>query len=175
MKVFIVAMLCLWPTMAIHTVAQTFLTSLDQLTTGYYRIYSLAYNATMAMSETTTGSNNVFCDTPDNSDYMQVWYINVSAATENSKTATIQNIVSERWINRSSGNFHTHPTAMTFTVALTTDGFIIYNGYGLHHQESGHDVVSYSTSGYASKWQIEAATIDETALAAQKAEYNGFA
>lgn len=175
MKVFIVAMLCLWPTMAIHTAAQTFLTSLDQLATGYYRIYSLAYNATMVMSETTTGSNNVFCDTPDNSDYMQVWYINVSAETTTTKTVTIQNAVSERWMNRSGSNFHTWPTALTLTVALTTDGFIIYKGDGLHHQESGHDVVSYSTSGYASKWQIEAATIDETALAAQKAEYNGFA
>jgi len=168
------AILWLSQMVTMRVTAQTYLTSLDQLTTGYYRVYSLAYNSTMAMSETTTGSNNVFCDTPNSNDYMQVWYFNVSASTATTKTVTIQNAVSKRWVNRSSGNFHTHPTAMTFTVEFTSGGFIIYNGNGLHHQNSGHDVVSYLTSADASKWQIEAASVDDTALAAQQAEYNGF-
>lgn len=128
----------------------------------------------MAMSEASTGSNNVFCDTPDVNDYMQVWYILVKSSSETTKTVEFQNVVSERWINRSSGNFHTWPTAQTYTTELTETGFIIYNGNGFHHQQSGHDVVSYNTTSAASKWQLEKVTIDETALAAQKADYSGY-
>ena len=151
-----------------------YLNSLSQVTTGYYRIYSLAYNTTMAMSETSTGSDNVFCDTPNSNDYMQVWKIEVAATDESSKTVRLQNAVSERWINRSSGNFHTWPSAMTFTMTLTSDGFIIANGGGLHHQQSGHNVVSYGTDGFASKWQIEPATMNETLLAEQRADYQNY-
>ena len=150
-----------------------YLTSLDDVTTGYYRIYSLAYGTTMAMSETTTGSNNVFCDTPNENDYMQVWYIEVTTGT--TKTVKLQNVVSERWIDRWNGNFKTFDkSAMKFTIALTETGFIIYNGGGFHHQQSGHDVVSYGTDAVASKWQLEAVTVNETTLAAQKTEYNGY-
>lgn len=168
----IVALLLTMSTQALGT---TYLTSLDQVESGkYYRFYSLSYNATMAMSETTTGSNNVFCDTPDENDYMQVWKIVVSASTETSKTVTIQNAVSERWINRSSGNFHTWPTGQDYTIQLTADGFTIANGGGFHHQQNGHDVVSYSVTAAASKWQLEEVTINETALNAQKEEYNNY-
>ena len=155
------------------TTRADYLMSLDDVTTGYYRIYSLAYGTTMAMSETTTGSNNVFCDTPDANDYMQVWYIEVTTGT--TKTVKLQNVVSERWIDRWNGNFKTFDkSAMKFTIALTETGFIIYNGGGFHHQQSGHDVVSYGTDAVASKWQLEAVTVNETTLAAQKAEYNGY-
>lgn len=160
-------------TMSLQTRA-AYLTTLDEVTTGYYKVYSLSYNATMAMSEASTGSNNVFCDTPDANDYMQVWYILVKSSSETTKTVEFQNVVSERWINRSSGNFHTWPTAQTYTMALTETGFIIYNGNGFHHQQSGHDVVSYGTSSAASKWQLEKVSIDETALATQKADYTGY-
>lgn len=160
-------------TMSLQTRA-AYLTSLSDVTTGYYKVYSLSYNATMAMSEASTGSNNVFCDTPDANDYMQVWYILVKSSSETTKTVEFQNVVSERWINRSSGNFHTWPTAQTYTMELKETGFIIYNGNGFHHQQSGHDVVSYGTSSAASKWQLEKVSIDETALATQKADYTGY-
>ena len=163
-------------TMSTQALGATYLTSLDQVESGkYYRFYSLSYNATMAMSETTTGSNNVFCDTPDENDYMQVWKIVVSASTETSKTVKIQNAVSERWINRSSGNFHTHSWGQEYTMELTTTGFIFYAGNGgFHHQQSGHDVVNYGVTAAASKWQLEEVTINETALNAQKEEYNNY-
>lgn len=160
-------------TMSLQTRA-AYLTSLSDVTTGYYKVYSLSYNATMAMSEASTGSNNVFCDTPDANDYMQVWYILVKSSSETTKTVEFQNVVSERWINRSYGNFITWSTAQTYTMALTETGFIIYNGNGFHHQQSGHDVVSYMTSSAASNWQLEKVSIDETALATQKADYTGY-
>lgn len=163
-------------TIAIQASAEkNFLTSIDQVGNGkYYRVYSLAYGMTMAMSETSTGSNNVFCDTPNENDYMQVWKIVVSASTETQKTITLQNVVSGRWMNRSNNNFHTSSSAQSYTMELTTTGFIIYNGGGFHHQQSGHDVVSYTINADASKWQLEEVTVDQTALAAQQADYNGY-
>ena len=164
-----------------------YLTSLDQVESGkYYRFYSLAYGLTMAISETETptlvvGSYtypNVFCDTPDANDYMQVWQITVTSTANNVKKIKIQNSVSERWINRSTvngtGNFHTYPQGQEYTIDLTDAGFIIYNGAGFHHQQNGHDVVSWSTDSPASKWQLEEVTVDEAALAAQQADYTNY-
>ena len=161
---------------------QSYLTSISQLETGYYRVYSLAYDATMVMSETEVPTlvvgnfiyPNVFCDTPNENDYMQVWKIVVSASTETTKTVQFQNVMSERWINRSSGNFHTYPTAQTYTMEMTASGFIIYYGGGFHHQQNGHDVTSYGTDAAASKWQLEKVTIDADALATQKESYTAF-
>ena len=155
-----------------------YLTSIDEVTTGYYKVYSLSYNATMAMSEASTGSSNVFCDTPDANDYMQVWYIVVDASksTGTTKAIQLQNAVSERWIDR-SGNLiqtYTNHSSTPFTLAYTDAGFTIARGNGLHHQQNGHDVVSYGTSSAASKWQLEKVSIDETALATQKADYSGY-
>ena len=155
-----------------------YLTSIDEVTTGYYKVYSLSYNATMAMSEASTGSSNVFCDTPDANDYMQVWYIVVDASksTGTTKAIQLQNAVSERWIDR-AGNLiqtYTNHSSTPFTLAYTDAGFTIARGNGLHHQQNGHDVVSYGTSSAASKWQLEKVSIDETALATQKADYSGY-
>ena len=160
--------------MGLQAGGQTYLTSLDEVTTGYYKVYSLAYDMTMAMSESATGSTNVYVDTPDASDYMQVWRIEVAARGETTLTVRLQNAVTQRWINRSNGNFHTWPTAMTFTMNLSEKGFAIYNGGGLHHQQNGHDVVSWDANADASKWQLEAVTVDDEALAAQQATYNDF-
>ena len=90
-----------------------YLTSLDQVELGkYYRFYSLAYNMTMAMSETETptlvvGANtypNVYCDTPNQNDYMQVWKITNLTVDGSKKKVKIQNAVSGRWINRRPGD-----------------------------------------------------------------------
>lgn len=163
------------------TTRADYLTSLDDVTTGYYRIYSLAYGTTMAMSETTTGSNNVFCDTPDANDYMQVWYIELTASqpSETTKNVQIKNAVSGRWIDRASGNFGTYVnySSTALTVAYADGYFTISRGDGFHHQQNGHDVVSWSTNSDASKWKLEKVTIDDVAQAAldaQKAEYNGY-
>ena len=115
-----------------------YLTSIDEVTTGYYKVYSLSYNATMAMSEASTGSSNVFCDTPDANDYMQVWYIVVDASksTGTTKAIQLQNAVSERWIDR-AGNLiqtYTNHSSTPFTLAYTDAGFTIARGNGLHHQ-----------------------------------------
>ena len=159
----------------------TYLTSLDQVTTGYYRIYSLAYGSTMAMSETKTGSNNVYCDTPDENDYMQVWYIELTASqpSETTKNVQIKNAVSGRWIDRANNNWGTYVnhSSTALTVAYADGYFTISRGDGFHHQQSGHDVVSWSTNSDASKWKLEKVTIDDVAQAAldaQKAEYNGY-
>ena len=71
---------------------QTFVTSLEQVETGYYRVYSQAYNATMAMSEATS-THNVFCDAPDEDDYLQVWEITVTGISDASKDITIKNVI----------------------------------------------------------------------------------
>ena len=159
----------------------TYLTSLDQVTTGYYRIYSLAYGSTMAMSETKTGSYNVYCDTPDENDYMQVWYIELTASqpSETTKNVQIKNAVSGRWIDRANNNWGTYVnhSSTALTVAYADGYFTISRGDGFHHQQSGHDVVSWSTNSDASKWKLEKVTIDDVAQAAldaQKAEYNGY-
>lgn len=153
-----------------------YLTSLDQVESGkYYRIYSLAYNTTMAMAETSTGSYNVFCDVPNAQDYMQVWKIVVSASTATKKTVTIQNAVSGRWINRSFGGYITWPTGQNYYMELTGTGFVIYpDANGFHHQQSGHNVVAYDVNADASKWQLEEAEIDAEALAAQQVDYNNY-
>ena len=166
-------LLLLTVTMQAHA---AYLTSLDQVTTGYYRVISEAYNTTMAMSETSTGTNNVFCDTPNENDYMQVWYIDVKASTETSKGVQIKNAVSERWIDRAGTliQTYTNHSSTPFTIVLTETGFTIARGNGFHHQQSGHDVVSFGTSSDASKWQLEAVEVDEAALSAQKEEYNNY-
>ena len=161
---------------AIQTHA-AYLTSLDEIVSGrYYRFYSLAHGMTTAMSETTTGSNNVFCDTPNENDYMQVWYVEVSSTSSNALSVQLRNAVSGRWIDRSGNLIQTYinPSSTPFTMALTDDGFTIARGNGLHHQQSGHDVVSWDISSPASKWQIEEVTVDQTALDAQKEDYNGY-
>ena len=71
------------------------MTSLDQVTTGYYRIYS-QYNTNgsdMALTENTS-DHYMYCTTPNASDYLQVWYITVTASSATSKTITLQNSVS---------------------------------------------------------------------------------
>ena len=170
---FLLGVLLLMPS-ATAQASPVFLNSLGEVTTGYYRVYSLAYGDTLAMSEASTGSANVFCDTPNASDYMQVWQIVVTPVSETLLSCQLQNVVTSRWMNRSDGNFHTWPTAMTFSMQLTDAGFIIYNGKGLHHQQSGHDVVSWSTDSDASKWQLEAVTINDSALAAQQSVYTDY-
>lgn len=161
---------------AIQTHA-AYLTSLDEIVSGrYYRFYSLAHGMTTAMSETATGSNNVFCDTPNENDYMQVWYVEVSSTSSNALSVQLRNAVSGRWIDRSGNLIQTYinHSSTPFTMALTDDGFTIARGNGLHHQQSGHDVVSWDISSPASKWQIEEVTVDQTALDAQKEDYNGY-
>ena len=153
---------------------QTFVTSLEQVETGYYRIYSQAYNATMAMSEATS-THNVFCDAPDEDDYLQVWEITVTGISDASKDITIKNVITGMKVNRSNNNFHTHANAMTFTLEYANDAFTIAvknQATGLHHQQSGHDVVSWSKTVDASKWQIEKVTPDAGMLASQQAEYS---
>lgn len=174
-------------TMSTQAQGTTYLTSLDQVESGkYYRFYSLSYNATMAMSEAETPSitlsngiyNNVFCDTPNANDYMQVWKIIVDNSENDKKSIRVQNAVTMNYINRSkigsSTIYHTYLSGQNYTMELTDAGFIIYNGAGFHHQQNGHDVVSWSTESPASKWQLEEVSIDEAALAAQRAEYNGY-
>ena len=164
-----------------------YLTSLDQVESGkYFRFYSLAYNMTMAMSEAETPTitfggksyNNVFCDTPNAADYMQVWQITDLKIDGNKKKLKIRNAVTGNYINRSSINnnaiFHTYPVGQEYTVELTDEGFIIYNGNGFHHQQNGHDVVSWGTDSPASKWQLEEVIIDADALAAQQTDYNNY-
>lgn len=178
--VLLMVMGMILPPMATQTAAQTFITSPEELTSGYYRVYSQAYNTTMAMSESETGSDNVYVDTPDDSDFRQVWWIEVTTSGT-TKTATFQNAVSQRYINRSGSNIHTHPSALAFTVGLTELGFTFVNtggnGGGFHHQQSGHDVVSYSISADASKWQLSKVTVDENdpVLTTQRENYTNFA
>ena len=154
--------------------APVYLTSLDQVKTGYYRVYSHAYDEIMALSESATGSINVFCDKPNATNYMQVWWIRVVSSTETMLYVELQNAVSQRWLNRWSGFFHTWTAAMTLNMELTAEGFIIYNDGGLYHQADGHGVVSYSTELAASKWQIEAVKVDTTELKGQRTEYDSY-
>lgn len=169
--------LCLLMTITEQASAYTFVTSLDDVETGYYRVYSQAYDMTMAMSEATM-PHNVFCDTPDASKYIQVWKITVSNPTATTKDITLENAVTGLKINRSSGNFHTHENAMLFLLEFTEDGFTIAvkadPKNGLHHQQSGHDVVSYGKGAAASKWQLEKVTVEDEELAAQRAKYEKF-
>ena len=169
--------LSLMITVAQQASAYTFVTSLDDVETGYYRVYSQAYDITMAMSEATM-SHNVFCDTPDANKFIQVWKVTVSNPTATTKDITLENVVTGLKINRSSGNFHTHQNAMLFLLEFTGSGFTIAvkndPSNGLHHQQVGHDVVSYGKGAAASKWQLEKVTIDDEELAAQRTKYEDF-
>ena len=151
--------------------APVFLTSLDQVKSGYYRVYSQAHGVLMALSESDRESINLFCDEPNSSDYKQVWWIRVVSSTETMLYVELQNAVTQRWINRWRGLFNTWPAAMTFSIELTVNGFIIHNDGGLHHREKDHGVVSWSIDSAASKWQIEAVEIDRTELEGQRMEY----
>ena len=152
---------------------QTFVTSLEQVTSGYYRIYS-QYNTNgsdMVISEDVS-THNMYCDNPNVDDYLQIWYIDVLSSSENSKSVTLQNVVTQMNVNRSSGNFHTHANAMTFTLQLDMLGFTFLNGGGgLHHQQSGHDVRSWDIASEASHWQLEGVDIDDAKLTNQRIEY----
>lgn len=157
----------------LHVEGQTYLTSLDQVTSGYYRIYS-QYNTNgsdMVISEDVS-THNMYCDNPNVDDYLQIWYIDVLSSSENSKSVTLQNVVTQMNVNRSSGNFHTHANAMTFTLQLDMLGFTFLNGGGgLHHQQSGHDVRSWDIASEASHWQLEKVDIDDAKLTNQRIEY----
>ena len=157
----------------LHVEGQTYLTSLDQVTSGYYRIYS-QYNTNgsdMVISEDVS-THNMYCDNPNVDDYLQIWHIDVLPSSENSKSVTLQNVVTQMNVNRSSGNFHTHANAMTFTLQLDMLGFTFLNGGGgLHHQQSGHDVRSWDIASEASHWQLEEVDIDDAKLTNQRIEY----
>ena len=60
-------------------------------------------------------------------------------------------------------------TGSGFTIAVKNDP-----SNGLHHQQVGHDVVSYGKGAAASKWQLEKVTIDDEELAAQRTKYEDF-
>jgi hypothetical protein len=128
----------------------------------------------MALSESATGSIDLFCDKPNAANYMQVWWIRVVSSTKTMLYVELQNAVSQRWINRWSGFFHTWPVPITLKMELTADGFILFSGSGMYHQADGHNVLSRSTELAASKWQIEAFNIDPAELEGQRTEYDSY-
>ncbi len=143
----------------LHVEGQTYLTSLEQVETGYYRIYS-QYNTNgsdMALSEENTSNHYMYCTAPVASDYSQMWYIKVTASSATSKEITLQNCFSNLNVNRSSNRYHTHERAMTFTLTYDTNGFVMMNGgMGPGHRED-HSIWSMNSSVNAVHWQFAVA------------------
>ena len=143
-------------------------TALASITTGYYHIKS--YN-NKYLTENTAGHTLVCSDLTSSANYAQVWKVNVSGSS-----VTLQNALTDRYIQKTTGNswseqYVTGTSSNTFT--LNDEGSGIYTfedkWSGGLHCDASLNVVLWLTNEAKSKWTVEAVTVDESALAAQKA------
>ena len=137
-----------------------------ELTTGYYCIKS---HNSLLLTENTSSHSLVCSDAVTPTNYSQVWYIDASKGT-------LQNALTQRYVQGQTGLSYAYSTVETeqyFTIT-DTDGTVtftwdpaIYNA-GMHCDAS-NNVVEWMTSEDKSKWTVEAVTVDQSALTAQRA------
>ena len=146
----------------------------------YYRIRSKSYADRVVMENITDNTlKGVVCD---ETDYLQVWKF-VGSTT----AAYFENAVTGRRIARNSNGlstpYNTTANGGTFRLASVGDKWAIKytiadggdSSNGLHCAESqSYNIVKWSVSADASRWGFEPVSIDNDALAAQRAEYTEF-
>lgn len=134
------------------------------LDSGYYRLVS--YNGKY-LTENTSNHTMVCSDQMDNN-YSQVWYLTVDGSN-----VSIKNTLTDRFIFSidANGCFYTDPTSKYLTAGESDNVYTFclnIDWVGLHC-DNNNNVVYYTITETKSKWTLEAATVDPTTLAAQKA------
>lgn len=146
-----------------------------KLVNGYYRVIPAAYPS-RALAEDASSKDVITINR--NSRYSQVWKI---AVNENGTTCTFQNALSENYIKNSAGTSALYKTQAansgnTFTIGTGGGEFDAYFNFrgastGFHCASSqGYNVVGWDQNAEASQWILYPVTVDEAALAAEKAE-----
>ena len=137
------------------------------LDSGYYRIIS--YNSKYLTEN--TNSHALICSDLSESNYAQVWYLNVSGTS-----VTFKNVLTERYMQKTTGNawseqYVTGTSSNSFTLNDEGNGIFTFTdkwGAG-PHCDAALNVVLWVTSEDKSKWTFAVAEVDASALAAQKA------
>ena len=135
------------------------------LESGYYRVKS--YNNKYLTEN--TSSHTLICSDLASSNYAQVWLLTV-----NGTNVTFRNVLTDRyiyWVN-SDTQYYTDSNSRNFTMGVEDNVYTFHMGdmeYTGMHCNNNNIVVYYSISETKSKWTLESVTVDEDALAAQKA------
>ncbi|MBP5772182.1 MAG: M60 family metallopeptidase [Bacteroidaceae bacterium] len=152
--------------------------SVYELTSGaYYRIICPLYERVM-----TESGNSLVSIALDENNYYQVWKL-----TKNGTGYSIQNLVTERYVQVQSATSTVYVTGTTATPFYFTrsvsDGnyrWTIANGsndaWGLHTSESqGYNVVRWYTNAEASVWAIHKVELTDEEIEAARATYKAYA
>nr|MCR5780496.1 M60 family metallopeptidase [Bacteroidaceae bacterium] len=133
--------------------------------TGTYRVVS--YNGKYLTEN--TSSHALVCSDLIEGSYSQVWRLTV-----NGSNVTLQNVLTERYITGQgsfSQPYSTGNANQTFTISESDSKFTFeydpYNHGGLHCDDS-NNVVEWYTNDEKSVWTIEAATVDNAAVATER-------
>ena len=136
------------------------------ITSGYYRIVS--YNSKY-MTENTK-SQTVICSDKNDYNYAQVWYLTVSGTN-----VTLKNALTDRYVQKTSGNgwseqYTTGSSSASFTLGERDGGYTFTDKWnGGPHCDAALNVVLWLTSEEKSLWTVEPVTIDQDALNEQQA------
>lgn len=133
------------------------------ISSGYYRIKS--YNNKFLTEN--TSSHSLVCADLIADSYSQVWKL----TPIDESYVRIQNAFTDRYIYLSGSQFNTSDSYANFSVNEDDGIYTFYLGYedwGLHCDNS-NNVVRWTITEAKSKWTIEAVSVDEEALTAQKA------
>ncbi len=148
-------------------------TATAALSSGYFRILSNAYEGRYITEN--ISEHNLTTASLNETNYAQVWYLNVSGSN-----VTIKNALTDRYVQANSAwsaLYTTNTGTKQFTYAETDAIYTFTDGglgtsyaYGLHCAATqSYNVVRWYTDADASKWKIESVTINQSDLAAQKA------
>ena len=135
------------------------------LDSGYYRLKS--YNNKYLTEN--TSSHTLICSDLASTSYAQVWLLTV-----NGSNVTFRNVLTDRyiyWVN-SDTQYYTDTNSRDFTMGVDNDVYTFHMGeleYTGLHCSNNNVVVYYNISEAKSKWALESVTVDEDALAAQRA------
>lgn len=135
-------------------------TASAEVTSGFYRIRSNSYAGryiTENRSDMTLVTSSL-----NESNYAQVWSLNV-----NGNSVSIMNALTERYVQKATGNawsvqYTTGTPVVTFTLG-ESDGTVYFgdkwNGGPQCAASQSYDVVLWSNSVEASKWVLEPITV----------------
>ena len=137
------------------------------ITSGYY--YVKSYNEKY-LTENISSHALVCSDIGTSTNYLQVWYLSVSGST-----VTFKNALTDRYVQKTTGNswseqYVTGTSSNSFT--LNDEGSGVYTftdkwSAGPHCDQYAN-VVLWLTDEAKSKWTVEAVTVNQTELTAQK-------
>ncbi len=135
------------------------------LDTGYYLVKS--YNDKY-LTENTSNHTVLCSDQTSPTNYSQVWELTV-----NGTNVTLRNVLTQRYIYSvdSGSQFYTDTSVQNFIYGENSGVYtfhITHDYFGLHCNNN-NNVVYYYISENKSKWTLESVTVDQDALAEQKA------